>query len=252
MAQGPTYRVKFRRRREGRTNYYRRRRLLLSKQPRLVVRKTGTKTIVQFSEAQVTGDSTLASAASTELAPLGWKGGLGNLPAAYLTGLLAGRRARERKVSSAVLDIGLHPPIKGSKVFAALKGAIDAGLEIKHNPDVFPEEDRLTGKHIVDTYNHFSGSKDSAMFSKLGTKKTTLTTIPKQFKTVKDAIMAIPAAQLKKKKRKAVKKPAKTKKAAPAKKPKKEKPAEKPPRQVPRKPKPKKLIARGKGKKKRR
>jgi large subunit ribosomal protein L18 len=214
------------------------------------VRKTGTKTIVQFSDPQVIGDATVAAAISTELASLGWNGGVGNLPAAYLTGLLAGRRAKARDVSSAVLDIGLHPPIKGSRVFAALKGAIDAGLEIKHNSDVFPDEDRLTGNHIVASFKHFNETKDSKMFSKLGKKKTTLTTIPKQFKTVKDAIMAITPAKLMKKK-KTTKKPAKAAKATPAKKPKKERPAEKPPRQVPRKPKPKKLIARGKGKKRR-
>jgi hypothetical protein len=85
------------------------------------------------------------------------------------------------------------------------------------------------------------------MFSLLGKKETTITTIPKRVKAVKKALEEIPAAQLKKpKKRKAP-----TKKAAvkPKTKPKKEKPSVKPPRAVPHKPKPKKLIARGKGKK---
>jgi large subunit ribosomal protein L18 len=213
-----------------------------------VVRKTNTTTIVQIINASVIGDSTVASAISTELTNHGWVAGTGNIPSAYLTGLLAGLRAKSRGVKDAVLDVGLNPPVKGSRVYAALKGAIDAGLEIPFNPEVIPDESRLTGEHIVASYDHFG--KDSNMFSKLGKKKTTISTIPRKFKTVKKALEEIPAAQLKKKKKR--KAPAKAKAKPKAEKPKKEKPAIKPPRAVPRKPKPKKLIARGKGKKGRR
>ena len=246
MAQGPTYRVKFRRRREGKTDYYRRRRLLLSRQPRLVVRKTNSNTIVQLIEANVVGDTTVASALSTELAAHGWTAGTGNLPAAYLTGLLAGLRAKARGVKEAVLDLGLNPPVKGSRVYAALKGALDAGLEIPHGEEALPDESRITGEHIVAGYEHFASVEDSQMFGKLGKKKTTITGIPKQVDQVKKALLEIPAAELKKKKKR--KAPTKAK-AEKTKKPKKERPAEKPPRAIPRKPKPKKLIARGKGKK---
>ena len=246
MAQGPTYRVKFRRRREGKTNYYRRRRLLLSRRSRLVVRKTNTNTIVQIVNASVVGDSTVASAISSELGDHGWTAGTGNIPAAYLTGFLVGLRAKSRGVKEAILDVGLNPPVKGSRVYAALKGAVDAGLDVPHNPEILPDESRVTGEHIVASYNHF-GDK-SNMFSELGKKKTTITTIPKKVKTVKKALEAIPAAQLKKKKK--AKAPAKKAAAKPkTAKPKKEKPSVKPPRAIPRKPKPKKLIARGKGKK---
>ncbi len=245
MAQGPTYRVKFRRRREGKTNYYRRRRLLQSRRPRLVVRKTNTTTIVQIINASVVGDSTVASAISTELTNHGWVAGTGNIPSAYLTGLLAGLRAKNRGVKDAILDVGLNPPVKGSRVYAALKGAVDAGLVIPHNPDILPNDSRISGEHIVAAYGHF-GAK-SNMFSKISTKKTNISTIPKKFKTVKKALEDIPAAELKKKRKRKV--PAKAAKKPKAKKPKKEKPSVKPPRAVPRKPKPKKLIARGKGKK---
>ena len=248
MAQGPTYRVKFRRRREGKTNYYRRRRLLQSRTPRLVVRKTNTATIVQIINASVIGDSTVASAISTELTNHGWVAGTGNIPSAYLTGLLAGLRAKNRGVKNAILDVGLNPPVKGSRVYAALKGAVDAGLEVPFNPEVIPDESRITGEHIIASYEHFGS--DSKMFSKLGKKKTTISTIPRKFKTVKKALEDIPAAELKKKKKR--KAPAKAKAKPKAEKPKKEKPAVRPPRAVPRKPKPKKLIARGKGKKGRR
>lgn len=244
MAQGPTYRVKFRRRREGRTNYYRRRRLLLSRKPRLIVRKTNTKIIVQLISAKVVGDITHASAISSELGVHGWDAGKNNLPAAYLTGLLAGLRAKSRGITEAVLDIGLNPPTKGSKIYAAVKGVLDAGVEVPHNPEVLPDDERLIGNHIVGAFDHFDG-QEGMMFSSLGKKKTTITGIPKKVDTVKKALLAIPAAELKKKKK--ATKPSTTAKAKPAKK--KEKPTEKPPRAVPRKPKPKKLIARGKGKK---
>ncbi len=246
MAQGPTYRVKFRRRREGKTDYYRRRSLLQSRRPRLVVRKTNTRTLVQIINANVVGDITVASANANELTKYGWNASSSNLPAAYLTGLLAGLRAKSRGVKEAVLDVGLNPPIKGSRIYAALKGVIDAGLEVPHKEEVLPDESRISGEHIIASYEHFSDKKDSQMFSKIGKKKTTITTIPKQVETVKKALLDIPPAELKKiKKSKApAKKAVKTEKKI-----KREKPAEKPPRAIPRKPKPKKLIARGKGKK---
>jgi large subunit ribosomal protein L18 len=250
MALGPTYKVKFRRRREGKTDYYRRRRLLLSRKPRLVVRKTNTKVIVQIIKANVIGDSTVASALSTELINHGLTSGSGNMPAAYLTGMLAGLRAKARGIDSAVLDIGLIPPVKGSKIYAVLKGVLEAGLDVPHNPEVLPDDDRTAGKHIVDAFKHFSeSSEETPMFSIVGKKKTNITTIPKKFETVKKALLAIPKADLKKKKKK--KTPAKAKAAAPKKpaKTKRDKPTEKAPRAVPRKPKPKKLIARGRGKK---
>jgi large subunit ribosomal protein L18 len=246
MAQGPTYRVKFRRRREGKTDYYRRRSLLQSRRPRLVVRKTNTRTLVQIINANVTGDITVAAANANELMKYGWNASSGNLPAAYLTGFLAGLRAKSRGVKEAILDVGLNPPIKGSRIYAALKGVIDAGLDVPHNAEILPDESRISGEHIVESYKHFSDEKDTLMFTKIAKKKTSITTIPKQVESVKKALLEIPAADLKKTKKAKV--PAK-KTVKAEKKAKREKPAERPPRAVPHKPKPKKLIARGKGKK---
>ena len=93
----------------------------------------------------------LASAHTKQLVrDFGWRGACGNIPAAYLTGLLAGLRAVNNGIKKAVLDIGLFSPIKGSRVFAALKGAIDAGMEIPCSEEVLPDEDRILGKHIAD------------------------------------------------------------------------------------------------------
>ncbi len=119
--QGPHYRVTFRRRREGRTDYRARARLLRSGLPRAVVRKTLNQTVVQIIQADATGDRVLASAVSNDLREQGWSVGTGNLPAAYLTGFLAGKRAFAKGVTSAVLDLGLQKPSKGGRVFAALQ-----------------------------------------------------------------------------------------------------------------------------------
>lgn len=148
MATGPRYKVPFRRRREGRTDYRQRRALLRARLPRAVVRTTLRNTSVQVVEYDAKGDRILASAHSNELRDLGWKASTGNLPAAYLTGYLAGMRAKKKGVDEAVLDIGLKEPVKGAACFATLKGLLDAGVEIPHSEDILPGEDRLKGKHI--------------------------------------------------------------------------------------------------------
>ncbi len=160
MGSGPRYRVPFRRRREGKTDYRKRLKLLLSGKPRVVVRKTLRHTIVQVIEFDVKGDRVLASAHSNELKKYGWKANTGNLPASYLTGLLCGKKALKKGIKEGVLDIGLHSPIKGARIFAALKGLVDAGMEIPHSEEVFPQEERIKGKHISDELpEHFEEVK---------------------------------------------------------------------------------------------
>ena len=148
MANGPRYKVAFRRRREGRTDYRQRARLLRAKIPRAVVRTSLRNTSVQLIEYDPKGDNIVVSAHSRELADLGWKASTGNLPAAYLTGYLAGKRAVKKGVDEAVLDIGLKEPVKGAACFAVLKGLLDAGVEIPHGEQILPSADRLKGKHI--------------------------------------------------------------------------------------------------------
>ena len=147
---GPRYKVPFRRRREFKTDYRYRLRLLKSQLPRAVVRKSLKNTIIQFIHYTPDGDRVLVSASSSELHKLGWTGPTGNLPAAYLTGLLAGTRAASKKIESAVLDIGLNVPVTGSKVFASLKGILDAGIDIPHGEEILPSEERIKGQHISD------------------------------------------------------------------------------------------------------
>lgn len=148
MATGPRFRVHFRRRREGKTDFRRRRNILRAELPRAVVRNTLRYTIVQFISYDPKGDLVLASATTKELAKFGWKGATGNTTSAYLAGYLAAKRAMAKEVEEAVLDIGLASPAKGSKVFAALKGMVDAGVEIPHDEEALPSEDRIKGAHL--------------------------------------------------------------------------------------------------------
>ena len=150
MAKGPQYNLAFRRRREGRTNYRKRRRLVVSGIPRLVVRPSNKHLTAQVVQAKPEGDLVLASAHSSELKDFGWKGPCGNISAAYLTGLLAGRRAKAGGISDAILDIGLHARGRGSRIFAAAKGAVDAGLTIPHDEKALPPPERVKGAHVVE------------------------------------------------------------------------------------------------------
>jgi large subunit ribosomal protein L18 len=150
MGHGPRYRVPWRRRREGKTNYYKRLKLVKSGKPRLVVRRTNKYIIVQVVEARIGGDRVIAAAHSRELVKrYNWLGGTANTSAAYLTGLLAAARARRAGVSEAVLDIGLATAVPGSRVFAALKGALDAGLRVPHSQEILPAWERIRGEHVA-------------------------------------------------------------------------------------------------------
>jgi large subunit ribosomal protein L18 len=150
-----------RRRREARTDYHQRLRLLKSGKPRLVARKSNKQVRAQLVVTGPQGDQTVAAAESTDLAEHGWEAPTGNMPAAYLTGLLAGLRAVEAGVEEAVLDIGLNSPTPGSKVFAIQEGAIDAGLEIPHNDSVLADWQRTRGEHIAE----YAESLDEDLYS---------------------------------------------------------------------------------------
>ncbi len=151
MAKGPRYKVPRRRRREGKTDYRKRYIMVLSGKPRFVVRFTNKYVWVQVVKATPRGDITIAAAHSRELVKkLGWKGGTNNTCATYLTALLAASRALKEGINYAVLDIGLRRAVKGARVFAALKGAIDAGMDIPHSDEILPSQYRIECRHIAD------------------------------------------------------------------------------------------------------
>ncbi len=146
-ATGPEYRVPFRRRRKRLTDYRKRLGLVKSGLPRMVVRKTGKRVIVQFVEFDPMGDKVVAYADSNMLRKYEWPSRR-NAPTAYLTGLLCGGMAKKKKVSKFVLDMGLQTASKGNIVFAAVKGALDSGLQSELNEDIVAE-DTISGKHIA-------------------------------------------------------------------------------------------------------
>jgi large subunit ribosomal protein L18 len=149
MSTGPRYRVHFRRRREGRTDYRVRLRLLASGRSRAVVRCSGRRVRVALVDFDPLGDKVVATADSGELGRIAFpRASLGSTPAAYLTGYLAGLRAKSHGTEGAVLDAGLHHPTAGGRLAAALKGLLDAGLEIPHGDEQFPSPDRLAGAHL--------------------------------------------------------------------------------------------------------
>lgn len=169
MAHGPNYKVKFRRRREGKTNYYKRYTYVLSKATRLVVRRTNKYIIAQIVKFDPKGDIIVVAAHSIELVKkYGWKGDPNNTPAAYLTGYLLGLRALKAGIKEAVVDIGLFSPTKGNRLFTAVKGAIDAGLKVPVG-DIGVREDRIKGVHIAQ-YAQKLENENPELFKRLFSK----------------------------------------------------------------------------------
>lgn len=189
------YQVKFRRRREGKTDYYARKRLVIqdknkynSPKYRMIVRFSNTDVTCQIAYARLEGDVVVSAAYSHELPRYGVKVGLTNYAAAYCTGLLLARRTLQKfnldsiyegnteingemynvededdgpGAFRACLDVGLARTSTGAKVFAALKGAVDGGLDIPHSEKRFPgydneakslnaevHRDHIFGKHV--------------------------------------------------------------------------------------------------------
>jgi large subunit ribosomal protein L5e len=208
------YQTKYRRRREGKTDYAQRRMLVKQDKNkyntpkyRLVVRSTNTKIICQVIYATIQGDRVVAAADSTELKRYGIPVGLKNYSAAYATGLLVARRVLkqlgmdssfvgqktatgeeyhiaedfqgERRPFKCVLDIGLQRTTIGARIFGALKGAADGGLDIPYSVKRFPgyakeegkegaydaaaHRDRIFGKHVAE-YMKQMASEDKEEF----------------------------------------------------------------------------------------
>jgi large subunit ribosomal protein L18 len=145
---GRLIKVRPKRRRQGKTDYKARLALLKSGLPRLVVRKTNKYIITQIVKSKEAKDFTSIYANSRELAKLGWKFSFKNLPAAYLTGLLIGKKALSKKIDKVVLDQGLVPSTRESKIYAVIRGALDSGLKVACSEKILPSEDRISGKHI--------------------------------------------------------------------------------------------------------
>lgn len=182
------FQVKYRRRREGKTDYQARRRMIIqdknkynSPRYRMVVRITNKDVICQIVRSKIVGDETICCAYAHELPKFGIKYGLTNYPACYATGLLCARRLLKKlgldeayegqteidgemflvehedgpRPFTAVLDVGLVRTTTGNRVFGALKGAVDGGLNIPHSEKRFPGYDREGKDFDAETHKKY-------------------------------------------------------------------------------------------------
>ncbi|MEE8402132.1 MAG: 50S ribosomal protein L18 [Candidatus Hydrothermarchaeaceae archaeon] len=184
MATGSRYRVAPRRRREQKTDYRKRLKLLLSRKPRIVIRRTSRYISVQIIEYNLKGDRVIVSAHSSELKNYKWKGSTSNTSAAYLTGLVCGIKAKKKGTKEAVLDIGLL--LRSPKIFAALKGVLDSGLDVPCKKEVLPDEKRIRGEHVA-SYAELINDKKKR-FSKYFERGLDPAELPKHFDDVASRI----------------------------------------------------------------
>ena len=136
-----------RRLREEKTNYKKRGTMLMGKRDFITVNITNENTQVQILKPGMEGDKVVASAHSRYLLEKGWKGSRKSVPAAYLTGYLAGKKALGKGAKDAILYTGTRRYTQ--RMAAALKGVIDAGVQVPANEETFPPEDRINGEHLT-------------------------------------------------------------------------------------------------------
>ncbi len=141
---------RFNRRIRGLTDYQLRLKLLKSDMTRAVVRGSNKNMLVQFVNYGENGDAIVTSAKSVELVKLGFTLNTGNIVASYLTGYLAGKRLLKKGFDSeVVVDLGLQSSLYGSRLYAAVKGIKDSGINVRVSDVVFPKDERLSGAHLT-------------------------------------------------------------------------------------------------------
>jgi len=196
------YQVKFRRRREGKTDYHARKKLVIqaknkynTPKNRLIVRISNKDVTAQIAYARIEGDIVISAAYSHELPKYGVTCGLTNYAACYCTGLLLARRTLatfnladryEGQVEvdgqmfsvednengpgafRAHLDVGLARTTTGAKVFAVMKGVNDGGIDVPHSDKRFPgyDEENSEFSHEV-LRDHIFGKHISAYMKAL-------------------------------------------------------------------------------------
>ncbi len=133
----------------GLTDYRARKRAVISRRVLLAVRISGKNVSAQFLKPQVKGDEVLASIHSRSLGKLKWNGSLKSIPACYLLGLAAGKKAASKGVKDAVLYNGLAPFIKSSRIAAFVKGVRDGGVQVPVSEDALPPDGVLRGETIA-------------------------------------------------------------------------------------------------------
>lgn len=181
--------VAFRRKREQKTYYPKRIALLTSGLPRVVVRFTNRQVIAQVVEYRQPGDKVIVALDSSALKAQGWPYSGKNFPAAYLTGLLLGRKAVAQHCPKAILDTGFKLSLKKGKVYAFLKGLLDSGLEVPHgDAEIFPDAERISGTHIQQ-YAQQLGKASGEKFSSYAQHNADPAAVIATFEKVKQNIL---------------------------------------------------------------
>ena len=141
-----------RRRREAKTDYAKRIKLLKSNSPRIVFRKTNRYLIAQYIISKEAKDEIKLGTNSKELLKFGWpkefSGSLKSISAAYLLGVLISKKIEEKKLEKPIIDFGMIKMIHKTKTYAFLKGLKDSGLDISCDDKFCPDESRLKGEHM--------------------------------------------------------------------------------------------------------
>lgn len=141
-----------RRRKENKTDYLKRLKLLKSRMPRIVFRKTNKYIIAQYVSSSHAKDKVEMGLSSKQLTKYGWpkefQGSLKSIPASYLIGFLIGKKIIKEKKETPIIDFGMLRVLHKTKIFAFLKGLIDAEVKIKYKKDVFPDDEKITGKNL--------------------------------------------------------------------------------------------------------
>ena len=118
----------------------------MSKRDFITINVTNENTQVQILKPEITGDRVIVSAHSRFLLKDGWKGSRKNIPAAYLTGYFAGKKALSKGVDNAIVYSGTRKYTQ--RMAAGVKGIIDAGIKVPSSEEIFPPEERINGEHL--------------------------------------------------------------------------------------------------------
>jgi large subunit ribosomal protein L18 len=145
-------RTQKRRRKENRTDYLKRLKLLKGETPRIVFRKTNRYIISEYTVSKEAQDRVVLGMDSRKLNEYGWpkiaQGSLKSITASYLTGYLTGKTILKQKLEEPILDAGMNRVLHKNKIYAFLKGLIDSGIKINCKKEFFPEESRIKGQHM--------------------------------------------------------------------------------------------------------
>lgn len=138
------------RRKENKTDYGRRFKLLKGEKTRIVFRKTNKYLVAQEVESKEAQDKIITGITSRDLLKYGWpkegQGSLKSTTASYLLGYLFGKKIKDKNLP--VVDFGMLRVLPRTKVHAFLNGLFDAGIKIGIKKEYFPPKDRLEGKHL--------------------------------------------------------------------------------------------------------